>query len=77
MNKSLKEFLELLHVLTLANIDFLEGKQPYSIELGKYCIEITKIQDVINSFDFVKNQGKDNHETTKQIRPTPRQPLLG
>lgn len=77
MSKNIKEFLELLNRLTIANIDFLDGKQPYRIELGKYSIEINKIKDVINSFDFIKHQDKDTHETTKQIRHTPQKLLLG
>lgn len=53
--KNLKEFLGFLLEITQQNIDFSEGKRPKKLPdlYLKYKKEIEKVQDTINSFDFV------------------------
>jgi hypothetical protein len=51
-NKSLKEFLRELYVLTDANIQFLCGREVESRISWIYIEELSKIQDLINSFNF-------------------------
>ena len=53
-SKNLREFLVLLNRLNKANIAYLDGKEPSIILGGKYNEEFKKIQELINSFDFVK-----------------------
>lgn len=56
-SKNLKEFLCILTQLTQSNIDFMEGKRsPLNNGTFKYIDELRKIQEVINGFDFVKNE---------------------
>jgi len=55
--KLLIEFLGILIRLTKDNIDFLNHKEiKYPTKLGKYKEEFEQIQDLINSFDFVKDK---------------------
>ena len=58
--KTLKEFLVILNRLNKANIAFLCGKEPRLLLLGnKYDHEIEQIQNLINSFDFVKENNEN------------------
>jgi len=55
-DKNYREFLELLLELDQANLDFINGKDGSkidSLKLSKYKEEIEKLQDLINSFDFM------------------------
>lgn len=55
-NKNLKEFIEKSIELHKANIDFLNGSEVKNFEIShKYFDELVKLQELINSFDFVKN----------------------
>ena len=54
--KDLVEFLEILICLTQDNIDFIRQKEiKFPTDLGKYKNELKQIQNIINSFDFVKD----------------------
>lgn len=57
--KDLVEFLDILIRLTKDNIDFIRHKEiKYPTKLGKYKEELEKIQELINSFNFVKDKKK-------------------
>ena len=69
--KTLVEFLGVLDILTHQNIDFINKVEPLSVEPSlsdliahlKYNFELTKIQALINSFEFEedkKNNGSKN-----------------
>jgi hypothetical protein len=58
-NKDLKEFLEVLIDMNQSNIDFIKNPNLtiYPPKLfQKYVEEIKQIQDLINTFDFVKEK---------------------
>lgn len=57
-SNNLREFLVLLNRLNRANIAFLDGKQPNILLGSKYDIELKKIQDLINTFEFIKEPSK-------------------
>lgn len=56
--KTLREFLTLLNRLNRANIAFLDGKQPQILLGSKYDKELEKVQDLINTFEFIKESTK-------------------
>lgn len=53
--KSYLEFIEILHKLNKANIDYAKGKEVNIILSRKYNKELEAVQNLINSFEFVKN----------------------
>jgi|KBSMisStaDraftv2_1062788.scaffolds.fasta_scaffold50320_3 hypothetical protein len=56
-SKTLLEFLEELNRLTEYNILFLKNKKSFIPRLNeKYLKEFQGIQDLINTFDFVKEK---------------------
>ena len=57
-SKNLREFLVLLNRLNRANIAFLDGKQPQILLGSKYDVELQRVQDLINSFEFIKEPDK-------------------
>lgn len=53
--KTLKQFLEILLKVTEENLIFLQkGEANQVIDSMKYLNELAKIQEVINSFDFIR-----------------------
>lgn len=56
MTKSLEGFLKVLCTLNLENLKFLTTYDAEMPDLGEYEEECKQMQDLINSFDFVKNE---------------------
>lgn len=57
--KTLKEFLYCLISLSQSNIEFIKNGTTLQPPQNKYQEELSKIQNLINSFDFVKNDMKN------------------
>ena len=53
-DKNLLEFLNHLMEITQMNIDFMNGTDVPIIISDKYMKEIHQIQELINTFDFIK-----------------------
>ena len=64
--KNLKDFLITLKNVTEANLRFLDGICSLPIDTEEYLEEIKKIQNLINSFEFVMRPKNDNDTTQNQ-----------
>lgn len=57
--KNLKEFLKDLLKLTVDNINYLDGVEIQTRISFKYIKELQMVQDLINNFEFVKENCKN------------------